>query len=369
MKRKAVAVLVLLLFQSLYGSSVHTVEPVQYDFSLSYIFTNNGDESLELTDEDISIPSFLQTEYQDVKIISSSHPLIKTELDIDGNRGARFDIPNKLLPGASVNVDAKYLIKSSAKNPPNISYETSQGFEDIPENLLVEYTGTTETFAVDEEISGLALEIMGEEDSVLGTVDQLILWINSNTEYCNFDLPQYPYDTISSGEGDCDDQSILLITMCRSLGIPAFLQVGVVIHSQIEREDASWEGHLFSEQNGVSWHGWTMVYIPPWGWLPVDLTLSSETDTIDRIENAPQYNSNIIVAFNVNNQAYIQDSAETMERIINSDLYVTLKDEAHRSYNGSGWVNYTLIGLGVVMTAAIIMMFRTGKIRTLKTVE
>jgi hypothetical protein len=367
LKRKAVTVLVLLLFQGLIGRTVLAVEPVQYDFSLSYTFTNNGDESLELTDEDISIPSFLQTEYQDVKIISSSHPLIETELDIDGNKGARFDIPNMLSPGASVNVDATYLIKSSAKTPPVLSLEAAQGFGYIPENLLTEYIGTTETFAVDEEISELALEIMGDEESVLGTVDQLIKWINKNTEYCNFDLPQYPYDTISSGEGDCDDQSILLITMCRSLGIPAFLQVGVVIHSQIESEDTSWEGHLISEQDGVSWHGWTMVYIPPWGWLPVDLTLSSETNTIDRIENAPQYSSNIIVAFNVNNQAYIQDSAETMERIINSDLYVTLKDEAHRSYNGPRWLNYTLIGLGVVMTVAIVMMFRTGRIKTLKT--
>jgi hypothetical protein len=56
-----------------------------------------------------------------------------------------------------------------------------------------------------------------------------------------------------------------------------------------------------------------------------------------------------------------------MERIINSDLYVTLKDEAHRSYNGPRWLNYTLIGLGVVMTVAIVMMFRTGRIKTLKT--
>jgi len=367
LKRKAVAVLVLILFQSLYGSSVLAVEPVQYDFSLSYTFTNNGDESLELTDEDISIPSFLQTEYQDVKIVSSSHSLIETELDIDGNKGARFDIPNNLPPGASVNVDAKYLIKSSAQNPPVLSLETALGFDHLPENLIAGYTGTTETFAVDAEISELANEIMGDEESVLGTVDQLITWINENTEYCNFDLPQYPYDTIRSGEGDCDDQSILLITMCRSLGIPAFLQVGIVIHSQIESEDTSWDGHLISEQDGVSWHGWTMVYIPPWGWLPVDLTLSSETDTIDRIENAPQYNSNIIVAFNVNEQAYIKGSAETMERIIDSDLYVTLKDEAYRSNSGSGWLNYTLIGLGVVMTVAIVMMFRTGRIKTPKT--
>ena len=264
-------------------------------------------------------------------------------------------------------MEAKYLIKSRPENPPELDYETAQGFNHIPENLISKYTETTETFEVNEQISDLAFEIKGDEESVLGTVDHLLTWINDNTEYCNFDLPQYPYDTIESGEGDCDDQSILLITMCRSLGIPAFLQVGIIIHSRIDSKDTSWEGHLISEQDGVSWHGWAMVYIPPWGWLPVDLTLSAETNTIDRIENAPQYNSNIITAINVNKQEYIKGSAEAMDRIINSDLYVTLKDEAHRSNNQPIWLNYTLIGLGLVMTIAIIMMFRTGKIMTLKT--
>ena len=37
-------------------------------------------------------------------------------------------------------------------------------------------------------------------------------------------------------------------------------------------KETYWEDHLNISYNNVGWHGWAMVYIPPWGWLPVDLT-------------------------------------------------------------------------------------------------
>jgi transglutaminase-like putative cysteine protease len=66
-----------------------------------------------------------------------------------------------------------------------------------------------------------------------------------------------------------------MISMLRSLGIPAFLQIGVVFSESISSEKASWAGHLTFVQEGVGWHGWAMVYVPPWGWIPVDLTLTN----------------------------------------------------------------------------------------------
>ena len=182
-----------------------------------------------------------------------------------------------------------------------------------------------------------------------------------NTTYCNFEVPQYPSDTLANHLGDCDDQSILLITMLRSLGIPAYLQVGIYIHPSIDDSDTSWEGHLTNEAKGVGWHGWTMVYIPPWGWVPVDLTLTSAKSGLDLIQNSPEYGVNIIPVMNVSTQPYIGATLETRERIINSSIYVTVSDEAHAVYGADNpFQNYLLIGLGLALLVSIGLMFRSS---------
>jgi hypothetical protein len=47
--------------------------------------------------------------------------------------------------------------------------------------------------------------------------------------------------------GDCDDQSILFISLCRAAGIPAMLEIGALYNIQTD----TWEGH-----------GWANVFIP-----------------------------------------------------------------------------------------------------------
>jgi hypothetical protein len=59
--------------------------------------------------------------------------------------------------------------------------------------------------------------------------------------------PQSPEETVSRQTGDCDDFSVLFISMARYLGIPAWLELGL----------------LYDEVQDV-WgaHGWANVYIP-----------------------------------------------------------------------------------------------------------
>jgi hypothetical protein len=212
----------------------------------------------------------------------------------------------------------------------------------------------------DPEISSLAKRLSYDQHTVLDIVIRMLLWFRENTTYCNYEVPIYPTKILEDGLGDCDDQSILFITMCRSLGIPAYLQVGIIIHSSIGDSKTSWEGHLTNTQEGVGWHGWAMVYIPPWGWVPVDLTLTQSEEGVDILKKSPEYNSNIITALNISNQPYIGETLSTRERIINSTLFITVIDEAHLVKNTPIWVNYGIIGIGLAVLTSIILMFRTG---------
>ncbi len=358
MRQRNAALVALVILISVHPV-VSAAAPVKYRYTLSYRFENRGTEAVELFREDFAIPLFKDTERQEVDITESDTPLGETLTDEDGNRWAVVDVPLTIGPGEEVSFTATYLIESSPKPWPELSFTDAEGFDSIPSELVDNYTGSTETFmSEDPNVSQLAHEVAGRSPTVLDAVVNMIDWLAANTEYCNFEVPRYPNQTAVDGLGDCDDQSILLISMCRSLGIPAYLQVGIVIHPGIEDSETSWEGHLKDTRDGVGWHAWAMIYVPPWGWLPVDLTLVQVDGGLDVISGAPEYESNIIPCFDVNRQPYIGESLGTRARFIGSTVYVEITDEAGRVESGipRGEL-YLVAGLGVAVTAAIVLMF------------
>ena len=358
MKHRYAVIVALVVFLS-FSPAAYAATPVRYRYTLTYGFENRGTESLDLNPEDVAIPFFMNTEWQTVKVEESDKPLGETLTDEDGNSWTVMDIPLILGPGEEVSFTVTYGIESSDKPRPKISLSGAGGFDAIPQELVNTYTDSTETFmSEDPRVSQLAHEMIDGDSTVLSSVVNMIDWLGENTEYCNFEVPRYPNDTAADGLGDCDDQSILLVSMCRSLGIPAYLQVGIVIHPSIVDSDTSWKGHLTDSRDGVGWHAWAMIYVPPWGWLPIDLTLVQEDGGLAVITGSPEYESHIVSCFNVNRQAYIGESLETRERIIESDLYVEISDEAERIESSVlGGEMFLVIGLGIAVTAAIVLMF------------
>jgi len=358
LKHRHAVLVALVVFFSVFPVG-YAAAPVRYRYTLAYRFENRGTENVELYREDVAIPLFMDTERLTVEITESDMPLGETLTDEDDNRWAVVDVPLTLDPGGEASFTVTYLIESSPKPWPEISVPDAGGFGAIPSELVDNYTDATETFmSEDPHVSQLAQEVAGRSPTVLDAVVNMIEWLAANTEYCNFEVPRYPNQTAVDGLGDCDDQSILLISMCRSLGIPAYLQVGIVIHPSIVDSETSWEGHLNDTRDGVGWHAWAMIYVPPWEWLPVDLTLVQEDGGLDVLAGAPEYESNIIPCFDVNRQSYIGESLATRERFIGSTVYVEIADEAERMESGipRGEL-YIVAGLGLAVTAAIILMF------------
>jgi transglutaminase-like putative cysteine protease len=359
-KQRAVFVFIIVL--SLLSPLVYGKEPTQYVYTLSYSFENKGNTSIALTQDDVSVPLFMNTSWQTVKLEEASHNYDVQIIDSDGNPAAIMGINRELTPGQEESFNASFKIFSSDKPKPSYDTVDAQGFDKIPENLIEQYSVSTETFPCDDPMYyQIASKIIANEDTVLGTVSALVEYVMDNTTYCSFDVPQYPNATFKDHLGDCDDQSILLITMLRSLKIPAYMQVGIYIHSAIDEHDTSWNGHLTNIEKGVGWHGWTMVYIPPWGWVPVDLTLTNAESGLKLIENAPEYGTNIIPALNISTQPYIGSTVGTKTRVESSSLFVTVTDEAHVVYSADNPLqNYVLLGLGAALLVAIGLMFRSS---------
>ena len=247
-----------------------------YVYKLDYTFENKGDEDFPLEQEDYTLPLFINNTRQTVTILNISQGYTRAVIDLDGNWGVIMDVDETLSSGETLTFSIEYQIESTSQERPAFSLDEADGFSAIPSSLVSEYTGHTESFTVDDPIIiDIAQRASKGDETVLGTVSKLLDYVNKNTTYRNFETPRYPLDTLSDNLGDCDDQSILLISMARSLGIPAYLNVGIIIHPNIVDSETSWEGHLETDADGVGWHGWTMIYIPPWGWVPIDLTLSA----------------------------------------------------------------------------------------------
>ena len=114
--------------------------------------------------------------------------------------------------------------------------------------------GTPDSFKIEPtnpQIASKAQEIAGGGKNVYDTVSKIYRFITRDGGF-TYSLgregsPAKALNTMNSREGDCDDQSILFISMLRSLGIPAWLEIGLLY----DQPKDMWFGHA-----------WTNVYIP-----------------------------------------------------------------------------------------------------------
>ena len=295
----------------------------RYTYVLSYDLENRGNEPYLLDETEATFYLFQNTSWQIVRIKNTTHPIASRQIDADGNKLIILDLPPKLDPNSRLFFSITYNIESIDKPKPKIEPKVAGSLKDIPFELVKEFCVETKTFNIkDESILALSLRLTKNETTVLGVVIQLLDWIIHNISYRAFEVPLYPNETLLGREGDCDDQAILFVTMCRAVGIPAMLQTGCLFNDDIEKGMSSWSGHLNTKQRGIGWHGWALVYIPPWGWLPIDMTLITSKEAISRITDAPEYSKCIITSLNVSRLDYIGEIYTYRERLTSSELYV-----------------------------------------------
>jgi len=357
-RRFAVLLLALLfLVQPVLGKTA------SYEYTVTYVLENKGTAPLELTDMDVAVPMFMNTSWQTVRLAEASVPYTVMEIDADGGMGAVMGVTRTLGPGESTSFTASYAMEPTPRAVPGFGSSDAEPLSSIPQTLVDTYCVSTETFQSDHPlIASRAQEVAGGAATVLEALDLLVEYVMGETTYRNFEVPMYPNATLLDGLGDCDDQSILLISMLRSLGIPSYLQVGVYIHPSIDDTDTSWDGHLTNTRSGVGWHGWAVVYVPPWGWVPVDLTLTSSNDGLELLRKAPEYEGNVVAAYEVSRQPYIGESLEVRDRVVGSGLYVTIIDEASEVHvGGLGGDEWFVAGLGAAVAVALVMMFVSGR--------
>ena len=128
-------------------------------------------------------------------------------------------------------------------------------FKKNPE--LKQFTAEAPHVVFTERIRKLSQELAGTETNAMLKARRCYDWISENIRY-SFAREYSTLGNISdycltNRYGDCGQEALLFITLCRLNGIPARWQSG-------------W--NIFPDAENI--HDWCEIYLAPYGWMPVD---------------------------------------------------------------------------------------------------
>ena len=131
----------------------------------------------------------------------------------------------------------------------DVDAEDSALVSDIPSSYDRYLVKEWKIDPTDANVVDLANRIVGSERNVYNILLKIFRWMDDNLEYKveRSAEPNYCYETLAAMAGDCDDQSILLASLARAVGVPVWLNLGI-IYDPVRNY---WGGH-----------GWNNVYIP-----------------------------------------------------------------------------------------------------------
>jgi len=355
-------------------STVSKAETLDADYVIqtSVTFSNNGTAVWNLTKEDREISLFMNNTWQTVYLTECSCD-IEREPDDDGNPIAILQLPkSQLEPGDSVNYTVTYSIESKPRSMPQLDEQESWNLTRIPPDLRDEYCNRSDTWQIDDPmLIETAHTIVSNETNVLSLVEELVAWVWNNIDYppednpkISHEVPLYPNQTLLHREGDCDDQAILFITLCRILGIPSFLQIGCIYGQEFTDQQSSWNGTVTSVLKHIAWHGWAMVYVPPWGWLPVDLTfvMGEQGVPLNAIMTGAVTSPRTIQYMNISQREHLASSREYRDLLIENQFRIYQEDEMSPVSQNfleefiERWILWLLIGVGVIIGALIAVI-------------
>lgn len=335
-----------------------SVGEAEYKLEVKYRIENRGNRTYVLTPYDKTVVWSTNDSHQVLRLTEGR--VKEIIFDEDENLVAILDVPNELAPGQSIEVELVYHASVRGREAPNVELHRSSTLDAIPSELKEAYASPIGVWQYDDwdHLREVADELAGNDTVVLRIVYKIIEWVGEEIEYKTGD-PRYPNETYAWKRGDCDDQSNLLVTLCRCVGIPAYLQIGGLFMPAVgERTSTLWDGKLVIVERGVGFHGWAVVYIPPFGWLPVDMTYGYEKgDPETAIVKAALFQSTVVVLYNITKSDYIRESRIARELTYDYDLY--REEEYHMEVLGHPTIKTRIplatLGMVGLFTLAIAM--------------
>ncbi|HNQ22064.1 MAG TPA: transglutaminase domain-containing protein [Phycisphaerae bacterium] len=136
--------------------------------------------------------------------------------------------------------------------------EQTGTLDDIPADLRTRYTLDGSRYRVSSPyIQETVKKIVGDERNCYWIARKIYDYLIDRLEYemvGGWDVPEV---VLKRGTGSCSEYTFSFVALCRAAGLPARYQGSVVVRG----DDASVD---------EAFHRWAQVYLPNYGWVPVD---------------------------------------------------------------------------------------------------
>ncbi len=130
--------------------------------------------------------------------------------------------------------------------------------EEVPADIRDRYLADDAKFDLQNPVIQEAVQAaVGDRTNVYWIARRIYNYVLSRVEYELSGGWNVAPAVLERGTGSCSEYSFVYIAMCRAAGVPARYAGSVVIRG----DDASWDDVF---------HRWVEVYLPGYGWVPVD---------------------------------------------------------------------------------------------------
>lgn len=213
--------------------------------------------------------------------IRFSEPPVKFLHDRWGQRCAEFkvfDVPSGSRQLFSYSVDARisairYLIDPAKAGT----------LQDVPHEIREQYTAEGARYRVGSPfIQDQVKQIVGDEQNCYWVARKIYNHLIQTLSYQMIGGWDVPEVVLKRGTGSCSEYTFAFIALCRAAGLPARYQGSVAVRGDEASID---EPH----------HRWAEVYLPNYGWIPVDANRGDKESPADQARGFGELRNHFLI--------------------------------------------------------------------------
>lgn len=231
-------------------------DPKVYEWEIVDEFRNYGPGEVKEVNAYMAVPKSMDNQEILGEIKYEPEPT-SFVTDRWGQKFAHFKFTNV---SAGTILKAKIRLKAKLFNTEYYIFPEKVGnLKDIPKNLSKYLVNGFKYDIKNPIIRNAVKKAVGNEKRPFFMVKKIFNYIISNVSYKLKPLGGWnPAPTVlKRGTGSCSEYSFVFIAMCRAAGLPARYAGSIVVRSKDKGIDDVW-------------HRWGEVYLPNYGWIPVD---------------------------------------------------------------------------------------------------
>jgi Transglutaminase-like superfamily len=173
----------------------------------------------------------------------------------NGNKILYWNLSSKLEYNDSLTVVRKFSYMDYDYKADVNKDTVAKHWNDIPSYIKTFYTKSEPFLEQSPEIKETSAEITKGLTNPVEKAQAIFKWVNDTMKYVYPPAKRGAEEALKTCSGDCGQYSDLFIALARAAGIPARQQSGFEFYP-----------------GNVGYHVWSEIYLPVYGWVPVDAT-------------------------------------------------------------------------------------------------